>query len=165
MKVQGGATFSSCEKYRYCLTRWWGEGHRLEAKYINFICLNPSTATAEVSDPTVTRLIARVTQLGFERLVVTNIFAFRSTDPRNLRKVDDPNGPDNDTALLNFAKGATMVVCGWSGNRAAKWRGPKVRAMLTGAGIELYALRIGKDGAPCHPLYLPYELKPQRWEL
>lgn len=162
-EIHGGATFSACERYRYVLSRWWGNGFRLEAPVINFVCLNPSKATAHVTDPTVTRLVERAKQLGFERLTVTNIFALRSTDPRELLKVDDPNGPDNDAALIYFAKAASIVVCGWSSDRAAKWRGPKVKAMLLGAGVELNVLRISKDGAPCHPLYLPYSLKPQRW--
>ena len=43
------AVYSSCEKYRYSLTRIWDE----EAKNLHFIMLNPSTATEIQNDPTV----------------------------------------------------------------------------------------------------------------
>lgn len=161
--VTGGATFSLCGKYRYSLMRWWGEGHRLQARTINFLCLNPSTATAEFSDPTVTRLTVRAKMLGFERLVVTNIFAFRSTDPKGLLAIADPVGPDNDTAIVNFARAANLMVCAWSSDRAARDRGPAVEKMLRDAGVKLHVLKLSKDGNPMHPLYLPYELKPVEW--
>lgn len=163
MKVQGGATFSPCEKYRYALVRWWDEGYRLDARTINFICLNPSTATAEVSDPTVTRLVARAKDLGFERLIVTNIFAWRSTGPNALLKLSDGIGPDNDATLVNTARNSQMVVCGWSSHRAAKWRGPAVKLMLLKCNIPLHVLDLSESGQPKHPLYLSYKLKPVPW--
>lgn len=160
--IQGSATFSPCCRYRYSLLRWWSVA--ASPKTINFICLNPSTATAEISDPTVTRLIVRAQNLGFERLVVTNIFAFRSTDPKGLLKMCDPNGPDNNAALISVATDADMVVCAWSSDRAAKHRGPAVAKMLRAAGIKLHALKLSeRTGQPCHPLYLKYALTPFEW--
>lgn len=161
--VQGGATFSPEMLYRYSLHRWWDEGHRLEARQINFICLNPSTATAEVSDPTISRLIVRARALGFERLVVTNIFAYRSTDPNGLLKLADPIGPDNDVTVLNIARMSNLVVCGWSSHRAAKHRGPAIKKMLQAAGLQLHVLDLSKDGNPVHPLYQPYSKLPREW--
>ena len=46
-----GAVFSDCERYRYRLWRVWDEGKPKAC----FVMLNPSTATHEVLDPTVTR--------------------------------------------------------------------------------------------------------------
>jgi hypothetical protein len=161
--MEGGATFSPCGNYRYCLSRWWGKGYRLSAPTINFICLNPSTATAEVSDPTVTRLTERAKAMGFDRLVVTNIFAWRSTDPNALLKLSDPNGPDNNIALVNFARASNLCVCAWSSHRAARERGRAVEKILRAEGIKLHVLKLSQQGIPCHPLYLPYSLQPVEW--
>lgn len=159
--MTGGATFSTCQQYRYTLTREWGEG----GLTVNYVALNPSTATAEESDPTITRLVRRSIRLnrGFTRLVVTNIFAWRSTDPNNLLKVEDAVGPDNDEVLQVTARSADLVVCGWSGHRAARWRGPAVKALLQNTGAKLHVLKLNDDGSPCHPLYLKYELEPFEW--
>ena len=42
------ATYSKCEKYRYCLSREWDD----TKKRVHFIMLNPSTATESQNDPT-----------------------------------------------------------------------------------------------------------------
>jgi hypothetical protein len=40
-----------------------------------------------------------------------NLFAYRATDPRVLRTVADPVGPDNDRHLLEVCRRAALVVC------------------------------------------------------
>ena len=55
--VIGGATFSSCGRYRQTLIRdWTPKGD--EPRTIMFLGQNPSVATAEVSDPTCDRSLA-----------------------------------------------------------------------------------------------------------
>jgi hypothetical protein len=72
------AQYSDCERYRYMLTRtWYAEGHKAL-----FIMLNPSTATEVQNDPTVERCEQRARTLGFGAFRVTNIFAWRDTDPK-----------------------------------------------------------------------------------
>lgn len=47
-----------------------------------FIGLNPSTADETQDDPTVRRCIRYAQSWGYGALYMTNIFAFRATDPR-----------------------------------------------------------------------------------
>ena len=45
------ALYSTCERYRYALTRIWDEA----GGKVSFVMLNPSTATEVQNDPTVER--------------------------------------------------------------------------------------------------------------
>ena len=47
------AIFSPCKKYRYVLWRVWDKS----LGYVNFVCLNPSTADEIHNDPTIIRCI------------------------------------------------------------------------------------------------------------
>lgn len=154
------ATFSADRVQRYRLTRTWdASGSR-----VNFVMLNPSTADAFQLDPTNRRCMGFAQRWGFGGAEVTNIFAFRSTDPRGLRAVDDPVGPDNDDAILGVAVGADLVIAAWGTHGELHGRGAEVRAMLDAAGVELHVLRLTKAGHPAHPLYLPGEVRPVRWK-
>ena len=149
--LRSSVVFSPCERYRYVLERIWGDGGRLA----NFCMLNPSKATAEISDPTVTRQMERARLWGYDGIVVTNAHAWRSTDPAALLEVEDPTGPDNDRHIVEQAKRCEVVVCGWGSHKAAKERGPEVLRMLRAAGVKPMALRV-TNGVPWHPLYIGY---------
>lgn len=49
--------------------------------------LNPSTADAEIDDPTITRCIGFAKSWGFGGLMVGNLWAYRATDPKELKKI------------------------------------------------------------------------------
>lgn len=152
-----GADFSECRRYRYRLFRLWN----INAPRLLFVMLNPSTADEWQNDPTVARCQTRAEQLGFGYVEVVNLFAWRSTDPRALRKVEDPVGPLNDQSIRNAAKASDMVICGWGNHGLLQERGNWVRDLIFEAGHIPQALKLNdKTGQPCHPLYLPYSAKP-----
>lgn len=152
-----GATLSACRTYRYDLWREWIGG----AGYAMFVGLNPSTADETLDDPTIRRCIGFAKVWGFAGLCMTNLFAFRATQPKDMLAAADPIGPDNDDALRGAAKGAGIVVAAWGGQGGFMGRDRQVRAMLP----DLHYLRLTKDGHPGHPLYLPASLRPQPWVL
>lgn len=88
--VRKGAFISECNLYRYWLTREWGEGGNLMA----FVMLNPSTADANIDDPTIRRCVGFAKREGRNGIVVVNLFAGRATDPDEMFKMRDPVGPD-----------------------------------------------------------------------
>lgn len=148
------ATFSHCGTYRYRLTRTWHEG--LPPLVVGM--LNPSTATHEESDPTVTRMRTRAERGGFGSLVVWNAFAFRATDPRDMKAAADPVGPDNDEMIRSILvdclrRGGTAVV-GWGVHGSFRDRDKAVLAIARDVGIQLHALAVTKEGQPGHPLYI-----------
>ena len=154
------ASYSDCERYRYALTRIWEPGGRRAL----FVMLNPSTATEKQNDPTVERCERRARALGFGAFRVCNIFAWRATDPRDMRAAADPVGPDNDTAILEGAAWADTILCAWGVHGAHLQRGPAVEALLRARGHPLHHLGLSRAGHPKHPLYIAYRERPRPWE-
>ena len=156
-KVDTGAVFSPDNIYRYKLWRIWNR----QLPLLNFILLNPSTADAERDDPTVYCCGQRARHLGYGGLLVTNAFAFRSTNPDRLYEVEDPVGPDNDGAILTEAKRASLVICGWGKLGRYMGRDALVCDLLRQRGmVRPYVLNLNGDGTPEHPLYQPYSRQP-----
>lgn len=153
------AIYSPCEKYRYSLTRIWEEAGQRAV----FIMLNPSTATEVQNDPTVERCERRARTLGFGGFRVLNIFAWRDTDPRLMRKAADPVGPANDAAILDGVAWADQVICAWGTHGAHLGRGLEVETLLRQTRAPLFHLGLSKDGHPKHPLYIGYAVQPVLW--
>jgi hypothetical protein len=143
------AVFSEDRKYRYTLVRKFASGTGV----VNFILLNPSTADETKNDPTVRRCMGYAASWGFETLIVTNIFALRSTDPNALYLEADPVGPDNDRWIMTCAKAAILVVAGWGAHGILNHRSFDLRHSLR--SFKVRCLGKTKDGEPRHPLYLP----------
>lgn len=152
------ADISDCGRYRYRLGRRWGWGPPLA-----FIMLNPSTADADVDDPTIRRCMGFARREGCGGIVVVNLFALRATDPAELRKsAVDPVGPENDMAIESLidaplATGA-RVVCAWGAHALAEKQARRVVARARSCGRQLWCL--GKTRialAPRHPLYVDGE--------
>lgn len=153
-----GATFSPCNRYRYTLWREWGDW-TLSDPQVLFIMLNPSTADAQVLDPTVRRCLGYAMDWGFKRMIVANLFALRSTDPAALKQVEDPVGPDNDLVIGIGASTSTLIVAAWGTHGIFKGRDQEVLKIIRN-WKDLYCLALTRKGIPAHPLYLKKELKP-----
>ncbi len=154
------AVYSPCERYRYLLTRVWDPA----GEKALFVMLNPSTATEFQNDPTVERCERRARALGFGAFRVTNIFAFRATDPRVMRAEADPVGPGNDAAIRESAEAwSDRIVCAWGTHGAHLGRGAAVGALLRATGRPLFTLGLSKEGHPKHPLYIGYDQQPEPW--
>ena len=154
------AIYSDCEAYRYSLTRTWdSSGAR-----VTFVMLNPSTATEIQNDPTVERCERRSRALGFGAFQVCNIFAFRATDPKVMRKAEDPVGPENDTAIRDGSLWSDQVICAWGPHGEFQNRGPEVAALLRATSKPMAHLGLSKAGHPKHPLYISYQKQPENWD-
>ena len=152
-RARSPATFSPCRSYRYSLWREWGAD---SLGYAMFIGLNPSTADETRDDPTVRRCINFAKDWGFGALCMTNLFAFRATDPKVMQVQADPNGPENNVTLKKLARDASVVVAAWGTHGTHMGRDKEVVAMLPG----LKCLVLTKEGLPKHPLYLLKTLRP-----
>lgn len=151
-----GATLSLDEKYRYHLWRRVSDSPNV----VVFVMLNPSTADAATDDPTIRKCMEFARRWGFGRVDVVNLFAWRATNPKELPRVAEPVGLENDGRLVERCLGAEWVIAAWGSNKFAASRARLVTHMLTGTGVHLRCLRKSKDGHPWHPLYVPYATMP-----
>ena len=153
------ALYSDCEAYRYALTREWDPSGRK----VLFVMLNPSKATEVQNDPTVERCERRARVLGFGAFRVTNIFAYRATDPRVLKAQDAPTGPENDQVIRDGVAWADTVIAAWGAHGDHLGRGAEVAALLSGLGCAPQHFGLSKAGHPRHPLYIAYARQPEAW--
>lgn len=148
------AVMDESRTYRYLLTRIWDTSRPV----MTVVMLNPSTADHRQNDPTITRLAGEkgfARSFGMGGVVVVNLFALRSTNPRALRDHPDPVGPHNDAFIRQAAATGALVVAAWGTGGVLHDRGLQVTGALSRAGIRLTALGVTSTGQPRHPLYLP----------
>ncbi|MCT4558126.1 MAG: DUF1643 domain-containing protein [Pelagimonas sp.] len=150
------ALYSPCERYRYGLERIWDETR----PWVTYVMLNPSTATELRNDPTIERCQRRAVQLGFGAMRIANLFAFRATHPKDLKRAEDPEGPENTALLHRWTQGSAMTIAGWGAHGDLLGQGRRVAPVLDG---DVRHLGLTKAGHPRHPLYVSYAVSPQTW--
>ena len=148
--------------YRYHLTRRWGP----KIDTVVWVMLNPSTADADVDDPTIRRCISFSAELGADSLRVVNLYAYRATDPKHLLAVEDPVGPMNNTVIretLLAARAMRSPVIGAWGVNARADRVSEFVTIADECRVPLHFLGITKSGMPRHPLYVLGSTRPTPW--
>lgn len=163
--------FSPDRLYRYTLWREWERDslglqpmHIWERgfQYVMFIGLNPSTADETKDDPTIRRCIAFSKAWGYGAMCMTNLFAWRATDPTQMMRAHFPVGIDNAKHLLDCAKQAGLVVAAWGTDGRYLQQQEFTKRLMEHNGIKLHCLGLNKDRTPKHPLYLRSTLTPIR---
>jgi hypothetical protein len=150
--LKNTAKLSKCRLYRYALWRTWDESK----PFVLFVGLNPSTADETADDPTLTRCINYAKSWGYGGVCMSNLFAFRATDPLDMRASQDPIGKENNKWLRKLAKDAGLVVAAWGNGGVHLERSDQVKKFLS----NVYCLKINRSGEPAHPLYQAARLKP-----
>lgn len=145
------ASLSPCRRYRYDLWRRWAPG-----PYAMFIGLNPSTADETQDDPTIRRCIGFAKAWGYSALCMTNLFAFRATDPKEMKAEVDPIGWGNDATIIRLSADAGVVIAAWGVHGTHLDRAADVVKLIP----NLQCLGLSKDGHPRHPLYLKADCEP-----
>lgn len=162
----GSAIFSECGLYRYELTRDLDGalfGLSEHGSTCCFVMLNPSTADADMDDPTIRRCIGFAGRLGHTKLIVVNLFAYRATDPEHMKRALDPVGPQNDMAIVRAVERSRLVICAWGNHGGYRERDRRVLDLIAGRRTP-YVLGKSKCGRfPKHPLYLANQTTPSEW--
>lgn len=172
-EVARSARISECGTFRYWLSRVWDESKRPMVS-----CgLNPSTADAEVDDPTIRKEVGFAKLAGCGALYKINLYAYRATDWRKVRdraKVGaDLLGPEFDAEFdkcMRLARDSGgLVVAAWGGHvrsiPGAVERTEAVVARLRdrcGKPGYVYSLGRTTSGDPRHPLMLSYKTNMER---
>ena len=152
--METGAILSECRNYRYALWRIWDDS----LPVCNFIMLNPSTADETEDDPTIRRVIGYATDWDYGGVYVTNLFALRATDPKELRNHVDPVGPENNDVLIECSSHSPLILCAWGNHGKLNNRSTEVVELL--GERNLHCLKVSKNEEPMHPLYQKKDLKP-----
>lgn len=156
------AIISPDGKHRHTLTRSWDE-----ANYgrVLFVMLNPSTANAEIDDPTIRKCRGFATRWGFGSLEVVNLFSFRATKPADLWRAAEQNTPESEGHIRDAVARAKEIVVAWGEQKKAYARARIVDRILRDS--ETHVSRIGEvtgGGHPRHPLMLAYATPLLPWE-
>lgn len=156
------AVISDCGRYRYWLERQCrGDGATA------IVMVNPSTADAEQDDATIRKLRGFGDRNWWGRLIVVNLFAWRATDVRELGRVNDPVGIDNDYWIGRLNNIADRVICAWGPVSKQPRAYRRVRAArVLGILDAIPTFSIGEPaqcGNPKHPLMLGYDQPIQPW--
>lgn len=158
------AIFSECRTWRYRLERDCAETGR-----IGFACLiNPSEANEIDNDQTVGKLIGFGQRNGIRRWLLGNLFAGVSKEIKNLPKLRDPIGPENDAHLLAMMREADIHVVGWGTlnklPEALRQRWKDIVRMADELGVVLHCIGTNADKHPKHPLMTGYAVPITPWE-
>jgi len=133
------------------------------------IGLNPSTADETRDDPTIRRCIGYARLWRFGGVLVTNLFAFRATDPRDLLRADLPLGEGNLATIRAHARCVSedggAILAAWGAHGRHRGGSNALTSMLEGDGIGVACLGRTGRGEPKHPLYLPKAAMPEPYVL
>ena len=147
------ARFSCCRRYRYSLERSWSGGRGR----VLFIGLNPSTADQHRDDATIRRCVGFAKSWGFSSMEIVNLFAYRATYPKDLKRAADPVGRRNPFWISKAYRAADQTIACWGNEGNFLSRADELRQQLT----DLYCLKINQNRQPAHPLYLKADLLPR----
>ncbi len=160
-EVHRAAVISECRKHRLWLSRAWG---RQDPK-LPFIMLNPSTADADVDDPTIRRCMAFARREGYHGIEVVNLFSVRATDPKEVWPLAPHrrNHPHAEHHLVDAALNGEPIVCAWGSVPPAAM--PRVRDVVNTLSMltNLVCLGTTKSGMPRHPLYVRGDQPLEPW--
>ena len=164
--VSKSAFISDCGAYRYWLRRDWSAAKwpAIHPDVLVFVMLNPSTADAELDDPTIRRCVGFAKREECAGVAVINLYAGRATEPDNLFRMDDPSGPENVNWWHTWLRPNTnKIVCAWGADSRARPQARKFLKLAAEYGGALWCLGLSKDGSPRHPLYLRADAPLQRF--
>jgi hypothetical protein len=145
-------------KYRYSLWCRWDA----TLPQVTFVMLNPSKADENKGDPTLTRCIKFAKSWKkYGSLEVVNLFAYIATNPRELRKEDNPVGSENDSYIQVATKRAESIIVAWGASKYPRKNPDRDKEVLSLiSGKSLYCLgSLTQDGHPRHPLRLAASTK------
>lgn len=146
------ALLSSDGKYRFKLYRQWVVP---ADKTICWIMLNPSSADAEIDDPTIRKCIRFSEIWGYHAMWVGNLNPYRTSDPLKIPKdesltpiVNHGSAWQNRGCIWQIMDASDKIVVAW-GTHGYNYVPPWIAEDRV-----IYCLGKTKFGYPKHPLYL-----------
>jgi len=153
------ALFSRDDLHRYTLT--WPVPDCRGIRRLVACGLNPSTANAFQTDPTVRRDIGFAQDWGMAWLVKVNAYAWRDTDPYAMWRAEKAGrnivGEHNDDAircaLTQMKRDGGIALACW-GNHVKQTRALQLVRIAAEIGVEWQCVGVNQNGSPRHTLYV-----------
>lgn len=169
-KIRKSASIDKNQKYRYSLIRHWDTDQdwlntcvgTWRNPRVAWIMLNPSVADDKIDDPTIRKCIGFSKRWGYSAMVVNNLFAYRATDPVDLRKAISPWGSDNmfhlEFTFRQCKRHNDLLVLAWGRHGNIYEVGSKLIEVLKRYDLyrRAHCFGLTKNGQPFHPLMLSY---------
>lgn len=144
--IKSSAVFSDNEKYRYLLTREWDT----KKPWATVIMLNPSTADMLKYDKTVMNVNNFLIDKGYGAMTIVNLFAYRSTNPKELRNRDEEYEKLNDDYLIEAFEKADVIIVAWTRTNF-KTRKQEVERIMQNYKHKVKCFEDGSGKKPRHP--------------
>ena len=158
------AKLSKCKAYRYKLSR---DINSPGDRVIAYFGVNPSTADENIDDPTVRKWRGITERNNGNKFIVGNVFAYRSTDVRELTNVQDPVGSEDQKHILDVINEADILVPCWGSRKKLPkelWVNlDNFMALLLQSGKPVFCFGKTVSGDPKHPLMLGYDTELVIW--
>jgi hypothetical protein len=90
---------------------------------------------------------------------MVNLFAFKATKRSDMLIHLEPVGPANDAWIYSATRDAGIVLAAWGADGTHRGRDLEVRQLIAPT-VQLYCLKLTKDGQPWHPLYVKGDTVP-----
>ena len=140
------------DRFRYELGRRWD----FSLPALVTCMLNPSTADHRKDDPTILALMHFARAWGYGAVSVVNLFALRTSHPKDLLQHEDRLGPEKGAhidAALRQAQEAGRLLAAWGTggdlDGRAEWFCARACHVYH---VDLVCLGTTKDWHPKHPL-------------
>ena len=136
---------------------------------LRIVMLNPSTADGENDDPTIRKCVGFADRLGYDGIVVLNVFALRATQPKDLVKAAaDRVGEANYRFFASELSAADVLVAwgGWGRHKLLIHCVDRARSEIKKAHPDkVFCLGMTETYMPRHPLMLPYSTETEEFRL
>lgn len=112
-------------------------------------------------DPTIRKVVGFSKRWGYDGIIMVNVFALVSTDPKELRRVADPVGQLNHETILEGARTAKDIIVAF-GNPPFERKAYEIvdLLLLLPGGREIFCIGRTKAGWPMHPSRVGYTERP-----
>lgn len=147
---RSGAHFSYDERHRYCLWRIWDKSKPI----VLCIGLNPSTANAEKTDPTITNMIKMCELMGYGGFYMMNCWTFISSKPELIQH-NEMSDRYNDDMITLKASECKDVIFAWGNFKVVQEKGRDKELIEMFPRAKCFGKN--KNGTPMHPLSMMYK--------
>lgn len=180
------AMLSRCGTYRFVLTRDWSRDWEADSykmmtgeprgepsiTKVVWVMLNPSKADGSTDDPTIRKCRGFSERWGFTLMSVVNLYAYRATDPRDLRKAVQEGRHETWATNREHVESeitdpdTKLVIAAWGGGAPNQRNHTRLREMtnlLRKYRGKVACLGYTKKNQPRHPLMLGYDTPLVAW--